>query len=58
MAKIAAMLGFSSRKAADLKTALETTAGFAAFNPEDPVKYDFALTRFGIRDDMSVDQLV
>ena len=58
MAKIAAKLGFSSRKAADLKTALEATAGFAAFNPEDPVKYDFALTRFGIRDDMSMDQLV
>ncbi|RPJ16472.1 MAG: DUF2400 family protein, partial [Desulfobacteraceae bacterium] len=26
--------------------------------PDDPVKYDFALTRFGIRDDMSIDDLL
>jgi uncharacterized protein (TIGR02757 family) len=41
-------LGFTRRKAADLKTALETTAGFRRICPEDPVRYDFALTHAGI----------
>jgi len=41
--------GLTTRKSADLATALEITAGFARFSPDDPVKYDFALTRPGIR---------
>jgi len=41
--------GLTARKAADLKAALEITAAFARFSPGDPVKYDFALTRPGIR---------
>jgi hypothetical protein len=52
MRKIATTLGLLSRKTPDLKAAKETTAAFAEFNPNDPVKYDFALTRFGIRNDM------
>jgi len=35
-----------------MATALEITSGFKKIVPDDPVKYDFALTRFGIRDDM------
>ncbi len=31
-----------------LKEALEATRRFAVYSPEDPVKYDFALTRLGI----------
>ena len=42
-------LRFSKRKQPDMKTALEVTAGFARFVPEDPVRYDFVLTRPGIR---------
>jgi len=42
-------LGFTDRKNATLKTALEATEGFRRVNPEDPVKYDFALTRMGIQ---------
>jgi len=57
MRTIAETLGLTSRKSADLKTALEITAAFAEFNPNDPVKYDFALTRFGIRDDMDMKRL-
>ncbi len=45
---IGTSLGLTKRKQADLKTALEITRGFARICPEDPVKYDFALTRFGI----------
>jgi len=42
-------LGLTGRRRADLKTALEITAGFARLVPEDPVRYDFVLTRPGIR---------
>ncbi len=45
--------GFTSRKNADIETAMEITSGFRKICPEDPVKYDFALTRFGIRYDMN-----
>ena len=58
MLKIGSMLGFTSRKNADIKTALEITEGFKIFALEDPAKYDFALTRFGIRDDMDIKSLV
>ena len=49
-------LGLTGRKQADLKTALEITGGFRKISPRDPVKYDFALTRLGIRED-TVDEL-
>ncbi len=45
--------GFTSRRSNDCRTALEITAGFAAIRPDDPVRYDFALTRPGIRGDGS-----
>lgn len=51
--KTAKMLGFTEKKAPNYRTALEITSHFAEISPEDPVKYDFALTRFGIRPDMS-----
>ncbi len=54
MHRIARALGFTLRKSADLKTALEVTAAFKEFSPEDPVKYDFALTRMGIRKDVNL----
>lgn len=44
-------LGLTGRRQADMKTALEITAGFARMVPEDPVRYDFVLTRPGIRGD-------
>jgi len=57
MHKAGLMLGFTCRKNADLKTALEITAGFRKISKDDPVKYDFCLTRFGIRREMSMDGL-
>ena len=51
MFRIAGALGFTMRKSADLKAAVEITEAFREFAPEDPVKYDFALTRLGIRRD-------
>lgn len=51
MHRIASRLGLTSRNAADLRTAREITAAFRMIAPEDPVRYDFALTRLGIRKD-------
>jgi len=41
-------LGLTKRTQADLKTAIDITNSLARFCPEDPVKFDFALTRPGI----------
>ena len=57
MHKIGMMLGFTKRKSPDMKTALEITQGFRQVLREDPVKYDFCLTRFGIRRELSMDHL-
>ena len=57
MHNIAQKFDLTSRKSADLKTAVEITERFAEFAPDDPVKYDFVLTRFGIRDEMSINDL-
>ncbi|MEN6441305.1 MAG: TIGR02757 family protein [Syntrophobacter sp.] len=48
MHRIALSLGLTSRKQADLRCAIEVTRGFASICPEDPVRYDFALTRLGM----------
>ncbi len=53
MHRLGLALGMTRRKTADMKTALEITACFRQILPDDPVKYDFALTRLGIRDDMN-----
>lgn len=49
MHKISMKLGFTRRKSADLRCAIEITDGFREVCPEDPARYDFVLTRFGIR---------
>ncbi len=51
MHRICGKIGLTHRKGADMLTALEITSGFRVFAPEDPAKYDFAITRLGIRDD-------
>jgi len=55
---ITRQLSLTERKQADLKTALEITRAFAAFSPEDPTRYDFAITRFGIRGALRVSELI
>jgi uncharacterized protein (TIGR02757 family) len=44
-------LGLTRRRQADAKTSLEITEGFRDIRPRDPVRYDFSLTRMGIRKD-------
>ncbi|MBW2029862.1 MAG: TIGR02757 family protein [Deltaproteobacteria bacterium] len=49
MYRIGRRLGLTSRKQAGMLAALEITDAFRRICPEDPVRYDFALTRLGIR---------
>jgi len=49
MYRIGRALNATERKAADLKTARGVTDSFRRVAPDDPTKYDFALTRLGMR---------
>lgn len=57
MFQIARRLGLTDRKQADLRTALYVTEAFRCISPDDPVRYDFCLTRFGIHPDMDYSML-
>ncbi len=57
MFAIGKLLGFTHRNTQDMKTAIEITRGFGKMVPEDPVKYDFCLTRFGIRRELGMNIL-
>ncbi|NOY09459.1 MAG: TIGR02757 family protein [Spirochaetes bacterium] len=50
--------GLTKRKSPDIKTAMEITGSFRSLNPEDPVKYDFAMTRPGILEEKELKQLL
>jgi uncharacterized protein (TIGR02757 family) len=52
MHRISRELGMTGRKQADAKTALEVTGFFKALRPDDPVRYDFCLTRMGIHPEL------
>ncbi|MFA6009214.1 MAG: TIGR02757 family protein [Desulfobacteraceae bacterium] len=56
MHRISKKLGLTERNQADMRTAMEITESFRRFSPNDPVKYDFSLTRFGIRSELDMDQ--
>ncbi|MFC1580693.1 TIGR02757 family protein [Thermodesulfobacteriota bacterium] len=58
MHKISVATGFTRRRQADMRTAIEVTRAFQRFSPEDPVRYDFVLTRLGIREDMDLNQFL
>jgi uncharacterized protein (TIGR02757 family) len=58
MARIGQALKLTIRRTPDMRMALEITDSFRKFAPNDPVKYDFALTRFGIRSDMEIADLI
>jgi uncharacterized protein (TIGR02757 family) len=46
--RIGVHLGWTKRKTPGFRAACDITASLARFDPEDPVKYDFALSRMGI----------
>ncbi len=58
MHRISLGLGLTNRSQADLRTAVEVTEAFRRISPDDPVRYDFVLTRFGIRKDMDTGRLL
>jgi uncharacterized protein (TIGR02757 family) len=49
MFQVSKKMGLTVRNDASMKTALEITAAFRKISPLDPVRYDFSLTRAGIR---------
>jgi uncharacterized protein (TIGR02757 family) len=51
IARLCRILGFHNHKNVSLKTAVEITRNFVLISPDDPVKYDFALSRIGILED-------
>ena len=48
IARIGQHLGWARRKTPDWKMAVEITNSLARLDPDDPTKYDFALSRMGI----------
>ena len=48
MGRLCKILGLYDSKTLNLKTAVEITNGFAKIQKDDPVKYDFCLSRIGI----------
>lgn len=51
-------LGFTTRRSPDLTCALQITDAFRRIRPDDPVRYDFCLTRLGIRTDADPSELL
>ncbi len=48
MHRVGVRLGFTRRRQADMRTALEITRAFSRMIPEDPLRYDFTLCRMGM----------
>ena len=58
MHRVALALGMTQRRTADMLTAIEITTAFRKIVPEDPVRYDFSLTRIGIRNELDLPAFV
>jgi uncharacterized protein (TIGR02757 family) len=56
MYRLSRKMGFTQRSQKDMKTARDITQSFLQLSPEDPVKYDFALTRLGIISNREMEQ--
>ena len=58
MHQIAITLRLTSRPSPDIKTVQQITSSFSKISPHDPAKYDFPLTRFGIRTGLEFNTLL
>ena len=58
MYNIGTGLKMTRRKQADMRAAVEITGAFKNIVPEDPARYDFSLTRLGIRDDADLEGFI
>ncbi|MBI9097892.1 MAG: TIGR02757 family protein [Spirochaetaceae bacterium] len=56
MRKISRMLKLSTRNDGGIKTALEITKSLQKYDPLDPIRFDFSLTRPGIHPDLNYDE--
>ena len=57
MMQISTILGLVSRKSADMKSAVEITGNLRKYDHDDPVRFDFSLTRLGIHPDLNYSEL-
>jgi uncharacterized protein (TIGR02757 family) len=57
MLRVSRMLGFTARRQPDLKAAIEITTVLSRYCPEDPVRFDFSMTRLGIHPDLTYSDL-
>jgi len=57
MLKVGRILGFTSRHQPDAEAAFEITESLKSYDPVDPVRYDFSITRPGIHPDLSYEEL-
>ena len=57
MIKIGTYLGFTKRPSSSLKKAIEITEGLKKYDANDPVRFDFSLTRLGIHPDLTIETL-
>lgn len=55
--RISIRAGWTKRRSADLRTVREVSRALSLINPEDPIRYDFAISRFGIRSSLNLDEL-
>lgn len=51
MFRVAHLLGFTDKRSSNLRVAIEITNKFKELKADDPVRYDFSLTRPGIRNE-------
>lgn len=56
MAAACRRIGLIDRRSTDLKAAREAGAAFRTIRPDDPVRYDFCMTRPGIHPDLDPDE--
>jgi uncharacterized protein (TIGR02757 family) len=56
--RICRSLGLTRRRSADRRTALEITRAFRLICPGDPIRYDFAISRLGIRKDAAPEEFL
>jgi uncharacterized protein (TIGR02757 family) len=58
MHRLSLGMGLTRRRQANMLAALDATAAFRAITPDDPVRYDFSLTRLGIREELEIGELL
>lgn len=58
MMSISKILGFTTSSANSMSNVLKITAEFRKLNPDDPVKWDFSLSRLGIHPDLDYEELI